>query len=406
MSRRILFITWDGPQVSYLESLFLPIFARLQPHGFHFDVLQFRWGERRQADAVAHACGELGVGYRSVFTRRRPPGIGPFASALVGARHVRDAVREFGSDVLMPRSLMPALAVLAAGGSGLGAILFDADGLEADERVEFRGLPRQGPTYRLLRAVETRIIRQSSSVLVRSEFAASLLAERAGARPSLFHVVTNGRDEALFKPGSEASRRAARKELGVAADAPLLVYAGSVGPQYRFDLIAQTAAAVRSRLPATRLLVLTGAPQEARALLTSFDPGVLDMIEIRTADPAAVPRLIATADLALGFRAKTPSMRAVSPVKTGEYLLCGVPIFGRGGIGDTAPAEATGVFKDEAIGSEAAATWLEKEILPQRSRFRTAARRVGIERFSLGRSVMEYLEALEPLSGRARGTAG
>ncbi len=38
----ILFITWDGPQVSYLESLFVPIFRKLEERcGAHFHVLQF-----------------------------------------------------------------------------------------------------------------------------------------------------------------------------------------------------------------------------------------------------------------------------------------------------------------------------------------------------------------------------
>jgi hypothetical protein len=30
---RLLFVTWDSPGTSYLESLFLPIFAGLRPYG-------------------------------------------------------------------------------------------------------------------------------------------------------------------------------------------------------------------------------------------------------------------------------------------------------------------------------------------------------------------------------------
>ena len=32
----VLFISWDGPQVSYLEGLFLPIFRALKTHGIQF----------------------------------------------------------------------------------------------------------------------------------------------------------------------------------------------------------------------------------------------------------------------------------------------------------------------------------------------------------------------------------
>lgn len=397
---KILFVTWDGPQVNYLQGLFLPIFARLRSSGIRVDVLQFRWGDKRLAGEIGEQCARLGIGYRAAFTSRAPRSVGPFASALAGALQVRKAVRQFGSELLMPRSLMPALAVLAAGGPRLRPVIFDADGLEADERVEFRGLDRRSLAYRLLRQVEARILRQSSAVLVRSQFAASLLAQRAGVPDRLFHVVTNGRDEQLFEPGSGESRRAARASLGIPEDAPLLVYAGSAGPQYRFDLIASTAAAVRARFKHARLLVLTGSPETARALLPESTAGVPGMTEIRTVEPAEAARLIASADLALSFRARTLSTRAVSPIKTGEYLLCGVPIFGTAGIGDTATAERAGVFRDEAIGSEAAADWLADVILPRRDAFRAEARRVGVERFSLARSVSDYLEALAPLSGR------
>jgi hypothetical protein len=53
---RVLFITWDGPHLTYLESLFLPILAGLRDHGFEFDVLQFTWGERESPPGATAAC--------------------------------------------------------------------------------------------------------------------------------------------------------------------------------------------------------------------------------------------------------------------------------------------------------------------------------------------------------------
>ena len=87
----MLFVTWDGPQVSYLEGLFLPIFERLQAHGLHFDVLQFRWGEPALTVRVAKRCRSAGVGYRAIPVRRGPPVIGPFATAVLGGSEVRRA---------------------------------------------------------------------------------------------------------------------------------------------------------------------------------------------------------------------------------------------------------------------------------------------------------------------------
>ena len=397
--RRILFVTWDGPQVNYLESLYAPVFARLENHGFAFDILQFRWGDETTAREIDERFSALGMRYRAVPIRRTPPAIGPFFSALWGGSQVRKAVQDFGSDVIMPRSLMPALAILAANGPRHRPVVFDADGLQADERVEFQNASRFGLVYRILRFAEGRMVREAKSVLVRSEFAASVLAERSKVSSSRFHVIGNGRDEDLFKPGSSHARRNARCELGLGPSTPLLAYAGSVGAQYRFDMIAKTAAAVREGEKDARLLVLTPSPEKARRAIFESVPDVIEMTTIRTVSGEQVPHFLAAADMGLSFRARTFSTGAVSPIKTGEYLLCGVPVFGTAGIGDTKSAERAGVFRDEAVGPSGAARWLFEEILPNRNRYRHSARAVGVERFSLSRTARDFLAALIALEG-------
>lgn len=397
-SLRLLFVTWDGPGLAYLQSLFLPIFAGLRPYGIAVDVLQFRWGPREQTEEIARQCAAVGCGYRSVTIRRWPGGIGPIASALVGALSIRAAARHFGSQVIMPRSLMPAMATLAAGGARFRPIVFDADGLAADERVEFAGLNPQGVTYRLLRDVEAQAVRQADSVIVRSPAAATILHARAG--PSCaetgFHVVTNGRDERHFTPGSESDRVAIRRELGIDAGAPVIVYAGSVGPQYCFDTLADFVTAVRSIDPRVRLLVLTGAGEQARAALAEQDPETAAAAIIRSVAPDRVSRYLAAGDVGIAYRQPSFANRGVAPIKLSEYLLCGLPIVGTAAVGDTAAAVAAGVFHDNQ-GAAIAARWFSDTVMPDRAGFRDRARDVGIHSFSLEQSIRDYLAALEPL---------
>lgn len=391
---RLLFITWDGPQVSYLESLFLPIFQGLRSHGIETSVLQFGWGDEARTRAIGQACEQAGIGYGSARVLRQGGALGAAATAVAGARHVRGAVGEFRPDVIMPRSHMPALAVLAAGGERLGRICFDADGLPSEERAEFAGLKHGGPVYRALNGIESAMIRRSESVLVRSSFAARHLAERTGVPAERFHVVTNGRDPAAFAPGTEEARRAVRSGLGIPESAPLLVYAGSIGPQYGLDRILSTASAVHARRSDARLLILTGSPDAAAEAIRGADLALAAVTTIRQLPPDQVPGHLAAADAGLCFRARTLSTQAVAPVKLGEYLLCGLPVIGTEGIGDTGPAAAAGVFMDEAGGPEAAADWLLTSVIPKRESFRAKARRVGLDHFSLARSVADYAAAL------------
>jgi glycosyltransferase involved in cell wall biosynthesis len=388
MPCRVLFVTWDGPQVSYLESLFVPIFERLGGLGVHFDVLQFRWGEPALTIRAMRRCRDAGIGYRAVIVRRGLPVIAPFATALLGSRDVRSAVEDFGSDILMPRSLLPAIAVLAAGGSRLRPLLYDADGLEADERVDFRGLSRGNPIYRLLRQVERRAVIESRSVLVRSTDAAIILSERASVDQERFHVVTNGRDPKQFRPATPATRCKARAELGLPTDAPVLVYSGSIGPQYRLDKVADTIAAVRRIAPDAQLLVLTSEPSRALDVLEGHLPGIGGFTEAVTVQPERVPFYLGAADAGLSFRSESFSTRAIAPVKLGEYLLCGLPVIG------TAAAGSAGLDSDIFFADhgdpDAAAHWL----LARPAKVAQRAREAGLKYFSLEASVGAYIQVL------------
>jgi glycosyltransferase involved in cell wall biosynthesis len=399
---KILFVTWDGPQVHYLESLFLPIFAGLRPLGFEFEILQFRWGSDAEEEAVRSACAEAGLGYHSVKVWRRGA-LGPFATALLGGRRMRSLARRLGVDAIMPRSVLPSLVVLAGGGPRLAPVLLDADGLEIDERVEFSGLRTTGAVYRLLRDIEAQIVRKSTAVIVRTPAARDILMARAGppADPAKYTVVGNGRDSKAFHPSDEAGRRSVRSELGVEADAPLIVYVGSFGPKYRTHAVGELAIALRALRPDTRLLVLSLAPEQVRAELFDRFPGLSEFATVVRSPPEEVPRYLAAADVGTVFITETFSTRAVLPVKTGEYLLCGVPAVGTVATGDNEAALAAGVFFDDRRGAEEAARWVAEDILPEREEYRRRAREVGVAHFSLEKSIRDYRDALDNLARRS-----
>ena len=385
-------MTHDGPQVNYLESLFLPIFAGLQARNVSFDVLQFRWGDKAGEDRIRQACDARGIGYRAAPVWRWGGAIGPLLSAVLGGRHVRAAARAFGSDIIMPRSLMPAISVLVAGGRKLRPLLFDADGLAIDERVDVAGLPPTGLTYRILRDVEAQTVRHAASILVRTRRAAEILFHRAGPPVTIdrFHVVTNGRDERVFQPFDPETRATVRLELGVDEGCPLLVYAGSMGPQYRPDLMEALFTEVRRRSPDARLLVLTGSPERAGDAFRETSEGVIIM---RVA-PDEVPRYLAASDVGLAYRLASFSMQGVAPVKHSEYLLCGLPVIGTAVVGDTKATVEEGLFFDEQNGPTRAAEWLVERVLPRRAQLREQARAIGMAQFSLRRSVEDYCRAI------------
>jgi glycosyltransferase involved in cell wall biosynthesis len=398
---KILFVTWDGPQVTYLESLFLPIFSRLTNDTVQFHVLQFTWGNAKRIDLTRQACGHLGISYQAVSIWRRPRAIGAMVSALFGSRHVKKAIHRHNIDVVMSRSTLPALATLLALRGTPYPMVFDADGLPLDERVDFAGQSPTSLVHRILRDVEALAVQRAAVVLTRSAKAVDILQARAGAGTALdkFHVVTNGRDAERFKPADAAQSAQTRRELGLAVDAPLLVYAGSLGSQYCLEEMLRLFALIRERRADAHWLILTGSPESVQPALGKH-PQLQESITIQAVGPQAVPQYLACADLGLALRQSSFSMQAVAPIKLGEYLLCGLPVLATADIGDTDVITTDVGYLIRGMNGaalEAAADWFVDSVLTKREAYRESSRAAGLKRFSLEASFVSYTKALDSL---------
>lgn len=399
--RRVLFVTWDGPQVAYLEGLFLPVFSELMKRGFLFRVVQFTWADKERVARTRATCEGRGVPYQAVKVWRRPRGPASVATALRGGRIIKQIARDHAVDVVMPRSTMPALATLSAGNLGGAALAFDADGLAVDERVDFAGLSPESLFYRVMRDVEAQMVRRARVVLTRSAKASDVLLSRAGAGTdaSKFFVVGNGRDESLFHPQGQESRVRVRERLGIEASAPVVAYAGSIGKQYCPSEMLNFFSRVLSRRPDARLLVLSTSARELVERAAEFSIPAEAMVGL-SVEADRVAEHLACADLGLALRAPSFSMQGVAPIKLGEYLLCGLPVVATAGVGNTAAiSRKEGVLVESNASDEleVAASWFVDEVLPEREGFRERCREAGRRHFSLEATVESYRRALDTL---------
>lgn len=382
---RLLFITWDGPQTSYLTGLFLPILTRLRQSGHSPHVLQFTWGSNEEVAETKRTCQAQGVPYRMVRVRRIGGGLGPFLTAAAGSLAILRAVRDWKIDVLMPRSLMPALSVLCLGSTRGLRIVFDADGFAADERADFQGLSRRSMTYRVLKWVERRMVTLADSVMVRTTRAAEILQADSRMDVAKFFVVTNGRD-----PSAYAGERPSRPDNSLR-----LCYAGSIGAQYLPDQMLQLACSIREAVPETTLELLTGDTQNALAALERENLADAQWISVRQVAPKAIPAELKSCDLALALREKRYSTQGVAPIKIGEYLMAGLPIIGTSGVGEVEPMIKAGVMFPFDGDNAATTDWVIHKFQPAQVNLAHEARKLGEEFFGIDRSVSGYEAAIQ-----------
>jgi glycosyltransferase involved in cell wall biosynthesis len=401
MGKRVLFITWDGPQVTYLEGLFLPIFSQLRSRGYCFYILQFTWSDSyRTLPKIGSFANGEGY-YRRVVVLRGLGFFGYIAAFFIGSLTVSSLVRRHSIDILMPRAVIPSLICMFSAKSRSVPLVFDADGLPLDEWVDFRNKSASSLVYRYFRDIEAEMVRRSNVVLTRTQAAVEILQARAGAGTlkEKFFVVRNGRDQKQFSPLCEAERNTIRSELGVGRDAPLIVYAGSLGGQYCFKEMIVFFKKLHRLRDDARFLVLTKSPEEIDYSFIA-DQNLIGTVLTKALQFNEVPPYLAISDLGLAFRSNKYSMMGISPVKIGEYLLCGLPVVSTRISGSEVLIQNNCGFLLDTLENpslDSCSVWFTDEVLSDREGFRTRCRELGLLNFCKENAVEDYKRALGSL---------
>lgn len=400
--RRLVFLTWDGPQQPYLKSLFLPLLRGLAAYGYAPEVLQFAWGPQVAIEAadLSTVLGPIRFAQFSVSRRFFPASYA--WQLMVGAQRIAQWIRGEPDTVVIARShITAAMALLALATGTRFEFVFDLDGSMPDERVEAGAWKPDGLLHRAFRAIEREACQRASVVITRSEAGRRRVIERTHQLDSAKVVaVPNGRDPTVFRPPTAEERAGARRELGLPGDAPVVVYAGAIAGQYVPDAMASLIRAVSQAVPDLQWLLLTAMREEADRLLGRF-PDLRRRTRVEQVLPLDMPRVLGAADVALALRRSSPSQLEVCPVKVAEYLLCGLPVVATSHVGDLDELLGSSLGAhlmdgDNSDSMRRAVEWVLRCLRTPwpRREYVQHARSIGLEHFSLDRVVYRYSCAL------------
>ena len=339
MPKNLLFITWDGPQTSYMEGLFMPIFQEVASNeDVNFHILQFTWADDKKISHTKEVAKKMGIQYTALPILRKPNvSVGSLLTVFTSSGKIKKYIQQNNIDIVMPRSTFPAMMVNQILGAGKvpfrgfrGKLIFDADGLPIEERIDFAGLKKDALQYKLMKVTETKMLKNADAVITRSQKAIDVHIQNIGEQHrNKFSVVLNGRDKNKFTK-DDSSRTLAREELGIASEF-LFVYAGSLGPQYCFPEMLEIFKK-HSDKNNSKFLILTGNVDFAKQ---NIPIELQSNIILKSVKSGEVPFYLNAGDVAFALRQPSFSMQGVAPIKLGEYLLCGLPVIASKGIGDT-----------------------------------------------------------------------
>jgi len=397
MPKNLLFITWDGPQTSYMEGLFMPIFhgiAKVDDVKFH--VLQFTWADDSKINHTKNTAQKMGIKYSALPIIRKPNvSVGSLLTVFTSSGKIKKYIKENNIDIVMPRSTFPAMMVNQIKNRNF-KVIFDADGLPIEERIDFAGLKKDSFQYKLMKSAETKMLKNADAVITRSDKAIDVHINNIGEdNRHKFSVVFNGRDKDIFELNND-SRLDARKELRLENEF-LFVYAGSLGPQYCFPEMLEIFK-IYSQKNKSKFLILTGNTEFAEQ---NIPKDLQSNIILKSVKSDEVPFYLNAADSAFALRKPTFSMQGVAPIKLGEYLLCGLPVIASKGIGDT-----DGILEnfkecylyDHTISldsqKELMTGFLEKSIFADRTNIADKAKAY----FSLEAAAESYIKAIKKIN--------
>ncbi|MDF2159371.1 hypothetical protein [Algoriphagus sp. CAU 1675] len=336
MPQQLLFISWDSDSSNYLENLFFPILKGLQDRGLiQAYVFQCSWASEEEVARIRSLAKDQGIVYFHQQVSKKPNALfGAYRTVKQARKRIKALCLENDIKVLMPRSTMPAWIV-----NGLNGFLkkqeirvvFDADGLPIQERVDFGGLKKGGILYRLLTEIERKALIRADHIITRSE--KSIEWHRKN-NPSLgmekFTVVCNGRDPDFFDFQIE-SRNQIRKQLGLREKDVLLVHSGSLGESYAPKAIQELIQNfLKEELP-VYLLILSRNSKYASSL---FPEESMERVFIHEVDFNEIPKWLSAGDVGFSLRTQAPSLCGLSPIKLGEYFMMNLPVILSPGIGD------------------------------------------------------------------------
>lgn len=330
--RGVLYLSYTGMLEPLGRSQVLSYLSRLSANDA-FTLVSFeKPDDLADQDAVRKLnaeCANLGIAWKPRTYHHRPRMLATAWDLLVLLWQTLRYSRRSEVRVVHCRSYIPAIAAWLCGKITGKPFIFDMRALWPDEMVTAGRLAPNSLTYRALKLVERRLLRNAACVVSLTEAAVDHLVEIYPEIPRhRFQVITTCVDVDRFgaaRDHSGAPSLAARHPLAVGTMGTLL------SGWFYLDAFFSFFLAVKQYRPDAKANIITR-DDHKQVLAAARAAGVSeDDVYIRSASPPEMPGLLSKMDVGVMFYG--PDFGR-APTRLGEFLAAGLPVVGNTGVGD------------------------------------------------------------------------
>lgn len=335
---RALYLTQDGITDHIGQAQIAPYLVGLARLGHSIHIVS---AEKAGRDALIADYEEIfrqiGIRWTRVRYANRPPLASSFWTMVLMWRAARRVAAAEAPELVHCRSYLPLeIAARLKRRFGMG-YLADFRDFWADVGIETK---RFKPVYRWFRNREARALDGADKVVTLTDRAADVLIERhphvANGTRDNYTVIPCCADFALFDPENVAPEAVGRRReaLRIPEAATVLLYLGSIGPDYLLREMIRLFVALRALRPNAVFLFLINNGRELVEREARLAGLPMECLRFTSSPRAEIAEHLALADLSAVFIRPNLSKSGCSPTKVAELFAMNVPIVANTGVGD------------------------------------------------------------------------
>lgn len=400
---KVLYISYDGMTDPLGQSQVLAYLKILSQYEFSFHILSFEKKDRfgRYKSFVEEFIKDHDIQWHPLPYTNTPPVISTVNNIRKGKRKIKELASSHNFEIVHCRGYIPSVMGEWLKKRTGAKFIFDMRGWWPDEKKEAGdwNSPLFTPIYNYFKKREKRFFRYSDLSISLTHIGKEYITKYKLKSEDKVSVIPTCVNFEIFPPFDPAIRKTMREELKIPAGIEVMVYSGSLGGNYKTDVVLRFFKYMLEGKPDAMFLFISHS--SAELVNEEIRKSGIDRDKFRYvyASYADVHRYLMAGDIGVVMYGIGFSVIGRSPTKLGEYWACGLKFLSVKGIGDleylmkryAGGGSLVSNIEDEDDMRRAVKEVMEMEVS------RDALRNFSIDYFDLGKGSLQYLESYRKL---------
>lgn len=352
MSKKILYISYDGMTDPLGQSQVIPYLRELTKSGYQFTLLSVEKKERmeKNGEQLRQILTAAGIRWETMPFTSKPPVLSKLYDQVRLNAKAAWLHKKEKYDLIHCRSYVAAAAGVKLKKRFNVPFLFDMRGFWVDERVDSGLWNLKNPLYKWFYKVykkkELQYFLQSAHIISLTIKGKEELINAYKVTGDKISVIPCCADLQHFdyRLISEAKKQEIKSQLNIGHSKKVLSYLGSLGGWYMTGEMLDFFVILKTKIPESIFLFITQDNRDEIIKAASAKGISADDIRVQAAGRNEVPSYLSVSDWSIFFIKDVYSKKASSPTKQGEIMAMGIPLICND-IGDTGI-----IVKEAAVG--------------------------------------------------------